>query len=199
MCVSEIELAHARVGGDLGGRASVRTRPPASTVIRCANRNTSDMSCSMRTMVISGGQQLDGLEQLRALARGNAGGGLVEEQHARLAGQGQRDLEQPLLAVGELARDAVRRRRRAQRFEQARAPRAAPPVATTTGRSQSPHSPRRSQTASATDSSTVRPRKQRVHLERARQAPLDARVRRQCVMRSATQHHLARVGAQHAR
>ncbi len=36
-----------------------------------------------------------------ALALGHAGGGLVEQQHARLGGDRDRDLEQALLAVGQ--------------------------------------------------------------------------------------------------
>ena len=86
-----------------------------------------------------------------------------------------------------------------QRFEQARAPRRQRRAcATRRDASQRRTRPARSQIASATDSSTVRPRKQRVDLERARQAALDARVRRQCGDALAAQDHVARVGAQHA-
>ena len=48
-----------------------------------------------------GRQGVDGLEDLLALAFGNAGDRLVEQQHARPAGERQRDLEQAALAVGE--------------------------------------------------------------------------------------------------
>ena len=43
----------------------------------------------------------DGGENVVALAFGNAGGGLVEQQHARLGGDRDRDLEQALLAIGQ--------------------------------------------------------------------------------------------------
>ena len=48
-----------------------------------------------------GRQGVDGLEDLLPLAFGNAGDRLVEQQHARPAGERQRDLEQAALAVGE--------------------------------------------------------------------------------------------------
>ncbi len=43
----------------------------------------------------------DGFDELRSLGLGNAGGRLVEEQHARAARESERDLEKALLAVGE--------------------------------------------------------------------------------------------------
>ena len=48
-----------------------------------------------------GRQRADGLEDLLALAFGHARDRLVEQQHARLAGERERDLEQAALAVGE--------------------------------------------------------------------------------------------------
>ena len=45
----------------------------------------------------------DGGEQLGALLARHAGGRLVEQQHLGLGRERQRDLQQPLLAVGELA------------------------------------------------------------------------------------------------
>ena len=46
-------------------------------------------------------QRGDGGEDVVALAFGNAGGGLVQQQHARLGGNRDRDLQQALLAVGQ--------------------------------------------------------------------------------------------------
>ena len=59
----------------------------------------------------------DGREQLGALLARHAGGRLVEQQHLRLRRQRQRDLEQPLLAVGQLARQAVAVGRQRQRLQ----------------------------------------------------------------------------------
>ena len=49
----------------------------------------------------SRGRRRDRREDIVALAFGHAGGGLVEQQHARLGGDRDRDLEQALLAVGQ--------------------------------------------------------------------------------------------------
>ena len=46
-------------------------------------------------------QAADDRENVVALALRHAGGGLVEQQHARLGGDRDRDLEQALLAVGQ--------------------------------------------------------------------------------------------------
>ena len=48
-------------------------------------------------------QRRDGRQNLVTLVLGDAGRRLVEQQHARAAGDGERDLEQPLLAVGQIA------------------------------------------------------------------------------------------------
>ena len=46
-------------------------------------------------------------EQLGALVLRHAGGRLVEQQHARPRGERERDLEQALLAIGQLARQSM--------------------------------------------------------------------------------------------
>ena len=55
MALAEIDLAHARIGGDLGRRAPTSTLPCTSTVMRRAKRNTSSMSCSMISTAMSRG------------------------------------------------------------------------------------------------------------------------------------------------
>ena len=54
-----------------------------------------------------GGQRGERGQNVVALLLGHAGGGFVEQQHARTAGERQRDLQQPLLAVGERPRRLV--------------------------------------------------------------------------------------------
>ena len=49
----------------------------------------------------------DGGKDIVALAFGNAGGGLVEQQHPRPGGDGDRDLQQALLAVRQRRRQFV--------------------------------------------------------------------------------------------
>ena len=51
----------------------------------------------------------DALDQVLPLGRVHAGGGLVEQQQARLGGQGAGDLHQPLLPVGQTGGRHVRR------------------------------------------------------------------------------------------
>ena len=80
---------------------SAKTAPLTSTVTVFAKLKTRSMSCSMSRIETSAGKRVDGLEDLLALAFGNAGDRLVEQQHARPAGERGRDLEQAPLAVGE--------------------------------------------------------------------------------------------------
>ncbi len=124
--------------------------------MRSAKRNTRSMSCSISTIVTSRGSCCDRLEQLAALAGGHAGGRLVEQQHARARRERQRDLDQALLAVGEVAacarsrrRPACRRASSSRRLVDRLAMRAdrLPPAP--------PRCRCRSHTASVTDSSTV--------------------------------------------
>ena len=83
------------------------TAPWCSTVIRVATENTTSMSCSVKTMVSPVSRAMPGhhLHDLVALARRHAGGGLVQQQEARGAGQRDGQLEPALVAVGE---DAAR-------------------------------------------------------------------------------------------
>ena len=63
-------------------------------------------------------QVVDRGEQLGALVARHAGGRLVEQQHLGLGRERERDFEQPLLAVGELAGlRGSRRRPSMQRVE----------------------------------------------------------------------------------
>ena len=52
--------------------------------------------------------EMDEVHELEDLAGIHARGGLVEEEEARVAGEGARDLDAPLLAVGEVLRNLVR-------------------------------------------------------------------------------------------
>ena len=65
------------------------------------------MSCSIKQHGHVGRQFADGGEEFLALGVGHAGCRLVEQQHLRPAGEGERDLEQPLLAVGQDGRALV--------------------------------------------------------------------------------------------
>ena len=64
------------------------------------------------------GQGADRLEDLLPLAFGDAGDRLVEQQHARRAGERHRDLEQPPLAVGERVHRLVHHVGEAEPLEQ---------------------------------------------------------------------------------
>ena len=77
-------------------------------MMRVAKLKTMFMSCSMKSTEMSSGKRGDDAEQHGALVLRNAGGGLVEQQHLRPRRERQRDLEQPLLAVGQGARRARR-------------------------------------------------------------------------------------------
>ena len=61
----------------------------------------------------------DEADQLLDVGRGQAGGGLVEQQQLRVEREGARDLEQALLAVGQVARFLGRERAEADELEQA--------------------------------------------------------------------------------
>ena len=76
-------------------------------MMRLAKRNTTFMSCSMNSTVISRDRSAMTAKQLGALVLRHAGRRLVEQQHPRPGRERQRDLEQPLLAIGELARRPV--------------------------------------------------------------------------------------------
>ena len=61
------------------------------------------MSCSMNSTVMSCDRLVMAANSSALSSRGTPGGRLVEQQHLRPGGERQRDLEEPLLAVGELA------------------------------------------------------------------------------------------------
>ena len=54
-----------------------------------------------------GRQRRDRRQDLVPFVLGHAGGGLVEQQHARARGQRKSNLQKPLLAVRQLARRPV--------------------------------------------------------------------------------------------
>ena len=95
--LTEIGGAYALVGGDLARRAfreNGRHRP--APLIRSAKAKTRSMSCSMRRIVDVARQFADDRENPFALAFGNAGGRLVEEEDRRAGGNRERDLEEAL-------------------------------------------------------------------------------------------------------
>ena len=83
------------------GVPSTNSAPLTSTEMRLANWNTRSMSCSISSTVTSCGQRRDDVEDDVALLLRHAGGRLVEQQHARRAGDRDGDLQQALLAVGQ--------------------------------------------------------------------------------------------------
>ena len=125
------------------------------TMMRLANRNTTFMSCSMNSTVMSCDRPAIAANSSALSSLRHAGRRLVEQQHLRPGRERERDLEQPLLAVGELARRPVAARAEPQRLQDriglvdrvaiGRQP-----------RHQVPASPRRSHTASVTASSALR-------------------------------------------
>ena len=111
----------------------------------------------MNRIVTSFGSAGDHAEELRALARGNAGRRLVEQQDPRLGRERKRDLDQPLLAVREIARERVGVSAEAQHLEQRKRFVGLLALGGAPSDTRRPARPLRSQTASMTDSSTVRP------------------------------------------
>ena len=159
------------------------------------------MSCSMKRIVIVAPAAARSTRTAAALSRRrDPGRRLVEQQDARPRRQRQRDLQQPLLAVGQLARQRRRVAGELQRSQQLarlveRRALAPPPVrhhiadrGPRARRSPAPPTPARSS------------RGKSVLIWNVRVMPaLHARVLRQTpVMRSPPRIHLAAVGAQHA-
>ena len=104
-----------------------------------------------------GRQRGDGGEQFVTLCFGHAGGRLVEQQHMRPAGEGERDFQKPLLAVGQYRGALVHDVGEAEALDDLDdlvGHRGLLP----TSRHQSPPEPRRSETASPMVSSGVRSR-----------------------------------------
>ena len=103
-------------------------------------------------------------------SRGTPAAGSSSSSTLRLGRQRQRDLEQPLLAVGQLARQPVAVRAERQRLQDAVGLLDRLADSRAAAARNCPATPRRSQTASVTASSAVEMREQRVDLERAHQA-----------------------------
>ena len=117
------------------------------------------MSCSMKRIVTSRGSAAITPNSSALSPAGMPAAGSSSSRIARPRRERQRDLDQPLLAVGQVARAACRRRRRAaacasssrRLVDLPRAARATGPMP------DAARGPSRSQIASTTDSSTVRP------------------------------------------
>ncbi len=100
---TEVDLAHALVARDLVGRA-LHQDAPAHHHDDAAGEAEHHVHVVLDEKDGQLARQVrDRVEQRRALVLRHAGGGLVEQQHARARGEGERDFEQALLAVGEFA------------------------------------------------------------------------------------------------
>src|SRR5215813_3041803 len=97
----EIDFAHARVGGNLGGRAFEQDAP-ADHHDNPAGETKHDVHIVLDEQYRDLLRQVgDRREQLRALILGHAGRGLVEQQHLRPGRERQGDLDEALLAVSQ--------------------------------------------------------------------------------------------------
>ena len=104
--LAEVDRLDPRVGGDrVAASPSAKTAPLTSTVTRRAKLKTRSMSCSISSTDTSAGKRVDDVEDLLALAFGHAGDRLVEQQHARPAGE-----RQSRSRAGGACRRAARRR-----------------------------------------------------------------------------------------
>ncbi len=100
-------------------------------------------------------QLLDQRVHARGFLRAHAGGRLVEQQHARLAGERERDLELALAAIADLADRSVAACRRGRPARRCRRPRRGCAVRRCIGRQNTGANPSRSAQASARLSRTV--------------------------------------------
>ena len=91
------------------GAPSAISRPWCSTAIFCAIENTTSMSCSVNSRVSPRSATMRWSRRMvsRVSRRRHAGGGLVEQQQLRIAGQCDAQLELLLVAVGQRAADRV--------------------------------------------------------------------------------------------
>ena len=110
----------------------------------------------------------------RRSSSGTPGGGLIEQQNPRPRGERKRDLEQALLAIGQLARRLVEVRLEAEALSRSSisATIAGRPPAT---RQKSAPEPSRSEIARPSDSGGRQIGKELIDLERARKAHPDPR------------------------
>ncbi len=194
---SQIDLPHADIACDLLGRA-LEEQSPAHHHDDALGETKHGIHVVLDEQDRDVARQSgDHREQLGALPLRHSGGGLVEQQHLRPGGERERDLEEPLLAVGELAgrpiavraelqgdEDGVRLLDRIAISRQVAPPRARRAAALT-------HCERdrleRAQMG-----------KQRVDLERAHQAALDAPFGRQRRDLLPFEKDRAAIGLQHA-
>ena len=104
MAASEVKLLHLRRRTrSPRARPSLKMRPLCSIVTLSTTRSATSMSCSMMMKPMCLGIEVRISISSAALPGRQAGGGLVEQDEARRAGQRQRDLELALLAVAQLA------------------------------------------------------------------------------------------------
>src|SRR5437879_4063117 len=105
--LAKIDLAHARVGGDL---------PRSAFKQNSATHHHDDTACETKDEVHVmldeqhrdiRRQAGDDREQLGAFAARHAGGWLVKQQYLWLGCEGERDSTQPLAAAGQLTRRAI--------------------------------------------------------------------------------------------
>ena len=101
------------------------------------------------------GSPLDQRVHARGLLRAHAGGRLVEQQHARLAGERERDLELALAAIADLADRSLAHVGEADLLGDRRRPRRAVPARRDIGRQNTGANPARNAQASARLSRTV--------------------------------------------
>ena len=105
--LAQIDFAHAGVGGDLGRRTFGKNRTAdQNDDVRGEAKDHMHVVFDEQQRQISG-QIRHGFENLAALLLWYAGRRLVEQQHLRTGGQGQRNFQQTLAPIGQFARDLV--------------------------------------------------------------------------------------------
>src|SRR5439155_500272 len=114
---TQIDVAHAHVGRDFPRRALYQDAPPYhdDDAMRKTKYEIHVMLDEQHRNVAR--EIGDDGEQLSALALRHARRGLIQQQHLGLGGKCERYLQQPLLAIGELARRPIAARSKPQRNE----------------------------------------------------------------------------------
>jgi hypothetical protein len=194
---TQIDVPHARVAGDFLGRA-LDQQPPADHHDDAVGEAKDGVHVVLDEQHCDVARQSgDHLEQLGALPLRHAGRGLVEQQHLRPGGERERDLEEPLLAIGELAGRSMAVRSELQREQDRmrlldRIPigRQLPPPGSGAA---APFAHRQGDRLERTQMG-----KQRVDLERAHQAALDASFGTERRDLLAAEKNLSAVGFEHA-
>src|SRR5258707_106248 len=114
---AQIDVAHAHVGGDFPRRALYQD-PPAPHQDKAMRKTKSEIHGVLDEQHGDvAGEMGDDRKQLGALAPWHARRGLIQQQHLRLGGECERYLQQPLLAIGELAGRPIAARSEPQRNE----------------------------------------------------------------------------------